>query len=348
MGIRILILLSLILFLLACKKDGVKDPVPLASGSGILVVNEGNFTWGNSSLSYINTTDGSIRNNIFSEINSAPLGDVAVSLCVQGTSVFIVVNNSGKIYRINSETFGVTGQISGLTSPRFMLPVNANKAYLTHLYDNRISILDLTACTVTGHIFIGRSTEAAVIKGQFAYISSWSFSDRVYKIDVLSDVVTDSVQTGKQPNSMVLDYHGDLWLLCDGGFTGSSAGEEHPRLQRYDSDQLNLERSIVFSDISMSPTCLQTNQNGDSLWFLNGGIYAMSVSDTLLPASPLVSSSGRNLYSLHADPVSGHLFVTDAVNYVSSGKVFEYTKTGVLVKSWTAGIIPAGMTRIGD
>ena len=57
------ILASFVLFVWACEKEAPQNEPQIYKG--FFVVNQGNFTAGNASLSFFNTTNQEINNNIF-------------------------------------------------------------------------------------------------------------------------------------------------------------------------------------------------------------------------------------------------------------------------------------------
>ena len=42
-------------------------------------------------------------------------------------------------------------------------------------------------------------------------------------VDNAADIVTDSIEVGYEPESMVIDRNGTLWVLCNGGWQGTFA-----------------------------------------------------------------------------------------------------------------------------
>ena len=67
-----------------------------SGNKGVYIVNEGNFMYGNSSLSFYDPEAKRVYNDVFQARNSAPLGDVAQSVTIWNHMAFVVVNNSGK------------------------------------------------------------------------------------------------------------------------------------------------------------------------------------------------------------------------------------------------------------
>jgi hypothetical protein len=54
----------------------------------------------------------------------------------------------------------------------------------------------------------------------------------------------------------------------------------------------------------------------------------------------MIDADERLLYSLGVDPVSGDIYLSDAIDYIQAGLVFRYNRYGTLLDSFTAGIIP--------
>jgi DNA-binding beta-propeller fold protein YncE len=325
----------------ACKKE---DTQPEESGlkDGVFIVNQGNFTAGNASLSYFESTTSVLTNDLFYEVNDAPLGDVAQSISINGDLAYIVINNSGNIYVIDRKTAEFKGKISQLSSPRFFLKINDQKAYVSDLASNSISIVNPESYELTGAINVNRSTENMVLIDTKAYVAHWSGylqaikNNQVLIIDAETDALIDSIQLGVEPNSMVVDKDQNLWVLCSGGYDN----EEIPSLWKINPQDKSVIKKYDFDDISLSPSSLVMNGTGDELMYLNNGVYGMSVSDGALPANPMIAQDGKYFYALGVDPKNSDIYVSDALDYTKNGLIYRYDHTGGLLDTFEVGIIP--------
>ncbi len=138
--------------------------LPGPAGEGMFIINEGNFMYANASLTYYIPGSGKTENEVFIRANGINLGDVAQSMSIYGDNGYIVVNNSGVIFVIDPDTFRLKGSITGLISPRYIHFIDARKAYVTDLYQEKITIVDPQAFRISGHIPTPghRSTEKMV------------------------------------------------------------------------------------------------------------------------------------------------------------------------------------------
>ncbi len=337
-------ILVLLVFFSCRKKNETPDPVDVGA-KGIFVVNEGNFTWANSSLSFFDKSGETFHPDIFAEANGIPLGDVAYSMTVYKNKGYIVVNNSGLIYIVNLSDMKYSGKITGLVSPRQMLVVNDSLAYVSDLYNTRIVKINPFTQSVTGYINIGCSSESMLLVNGKIIVSSWSYNNKVFAFDALTGNITDSVTVGKQPNSMVSDVNGNIWVLCDGCFAGSTYGEENPSLWCLTPVDLSEIKHFVFPGIQDSPVRLCMNATKDTLFYINKSICRQSINEASLQTTPFISSNGRNFYGLNVQ-ANNEIVVTDAKNYINSGDMLIYSSSGQLKKTYTTGVNPGWITVI--
>ncbi len=320
-----------------------------AADGGLFIVNEGNFQYGNASLSYYNPLTMEVENELFRRANAFALGDTAQSMTVRGDRGWVVVNNSHVIFAIDTRTFREAGRIVGFTSPRYIHFISDTKAYVTQIWDNRIFIVDPSRYEITGTIEVpgmeraSGSTERMVQQGDYIYTNCWSYQNRILKIDTRTDEVVGSLEVGIQPNSLVTDRNGKLWCLCDGSYKGTSAGSERPSLCRIGTEEFSVEARFFFAD-GDSPSELVTDGSGGRLYWINDDVWCMDADASALPQLPLISARGTIYYGLTVDPSCGDIYVADAIDYSQQGKVYRYSAEGTALDEFYAGIIPGSFS----
>lgn len=313
----------------------------LDTTSGVFIACEGNFMYGNGSLSFYNDKKMIVTNQLFYAVNNVPLGDVVQSVRLLGNNLFIVVNNSGKVYVADVRSVDFRGVITGLTSPRNVHFVSAQKAYISDLYANHLTIFNPSTFEKRGTISLdGHTSEKMIQIGRFVYISSWSFDKYILVVDSETDSMVSKIEVPYQPKDLVADNSGKLWVLSDGGFVNTSETVRKPSLCRIDPQTLTIEQIYRF-DEGMWPSSLNINSTGDTLYYINQGVYKMAVTDRYLPGSPFISNENGRFYSMAVNPHSGEVYIADAIDYLQNALILRYTGSGELTDSFKAGINPS-------
>lgn len=347
-----------------CSKEEPteKEPGFAADEESLVVVNSGNFTMSNASLTVWNAETGS-HSDAFASANGFKLGDVAQSATVHDDLLWIVVNNSNVIFAVDKVTFKEKGRIdSGLVSPRYIHFVSDEKAYVTQMYTDRIAIVNPKTYSVTGYIDVsgsqvnGGSSEEMVQIGDYVYVNLWSYGQSIDKIDTKTDKCVGSYMVGLQPYSIVKDYGENLWTLCDGGgWSGNPIGYEAPSLVELDlypgTIGSTLEKKRVFElPLGASVSKLCTNGIGTHLYFIVneynaegrnvGGVYMLDLTEQHPSYRIVVPAGERYLYSMTVSPITEQIFVADALDYQQFGSIYRYSSEGRLIGIFDAGIIP--------
>jgi len=230
-----------------------------------------------------------------------------------------------------------------LNSPRYLLPVSEDKAYVSSLYSDSLTVIDLNTNTIISYINISCSSEQMKKVGDKLYAANWSRlaapsteNNKIAIVDIQHDSFDSYITVGIEPNSMVVDKNNNLWVLCSGGYDNV----EKPCLMVINTSDNTVIKQIKFSKKNMSPTSLCINGAGDKLYFLNQDVFSLSINDTEIPSSPFLANDGHLFYSLGIDPQNEDVYISDAMDYQQNGEVFRYNKYGVFLDSERAGIIP--------
>ncbi len=337
------LIIATLIGLCSCNKDELGPQYvgggSSGKGSRILVLNEGNFGWSNSSLSILYTDSVEVENQVFLNANGYALGDVAQSAVRIGQRLFVVVNNSGKIEVLDTNSFESIGTISGFNSPRYCAQISPSKAYVSDLYSNSIQIIDPSNLQITGSIAVSGWTESISVLNGRVYVSMPD-THHLLVIDPGTDQIMDTLMVRKGSGSLLQDVNGVGWLLCSGGLN-----EELPVLYSIDLQSNEKLDSLEFTSTSESPGNLQINAFGDSLYFLNEHVYSMSVNALTLPSSPIYASTGQTFYSIYADPIDPILYVSDVKDYIQNSTIYQLSSSGNLIKTYNTGVISGNMLR---
>jgi DNA-binding beta-propeller fold protein YncE len=344
----VLIIASVSILLFSCKPKDNNIPTP--SGNyvhGVWILDEGNYTYGNAALDFYHTDKDSLEHDVFYNTNKRPLGDVAQCIYHFNGQYYIVVNNSQKIEVADEKDLKTKTVIENLTSPRYFLPVNTKKAYVSDIYGRGISIIDLSAMKLSGHITYDPKpdsawaswTEQMLLSGTNLYVTAVK-TGKLLVINTASDLISDTINLSIGAKSIALDKENRIWVLCDGSlatpFTNSKLYCIDP------SAKYKIVAQFTFPDKNTGTGSLKTNGSGDSLVFVSGSIFRMGIHEASLPGQPLIDGKNHNFYGLGVDPQNGNIYCGDALDFTQKGIVFKYRADGKLLKSFQAGVGPNG------
>lgn len=333
--------LLIAVLLSSCIKDKPQEPVKTAVNvdpeTRVLVINEGGFHDNNAGVSLYDPSSGAVADDYYKlQNNNAPLGDICQSMTKYNNHYYLVVNNSHKVVVVNAGDFVKTAEINGFNSPRYLLPITYNKAYVSDIYAASIQVVDLNSNTITGSIPCIAGTEEMALIYNKAFVTNTN-SDYCYVINTITDAIADSINVGKGGSSITIDKNAKVWVLTSGN---TSAGQ-NGKLLRIDPVTLQVEQSLAFN-ASERPNSLRINKTRDTLYYLNNGINQFLIAATTLPAAPLISEGTKIYYGLGVNPKNYSIYVSDAIDYVQKSKIEIYNPNGSFKTNFTAGFISNG------
>lgn len=344
-----IIILAVAVVMASCKpKDNPTEDV--TTYSGLYVLNEGNYTYANASLTYYNPETDSVVNNLFYRVNGSPIGDVGQSLAQNNGSLYIVVNNSNNIYKTDLNTVEYKAKLTDFISPRYMKIITNKKAYVTDIIAKGVWVINPETMTHTKFIETGKPTENMLVFGNRLYVTNWSKyyvpevrNNTVQIIDIVADQKIGEIEVGVEPNSIVLDKNNNIWVMCGGGYEQ----DEKARLFCIDPAEDRIIKTFEFAEYwpNNYPGFLNIDNTGSVLYYIdNGKVYTMSINVAELPSQPFLSpGEGGSFYNMCVDPTNGDLYVSDSKNFMTNGEVHRYTSSGTFINSFVAGIGPSFM-----
>lgn len=339
-------LIGLLIVLASCGKENVVNPNPteeeiIPFPKGVFISNEGAFNNGNASVSFYDLTTKTVQEKIYESKNNRPLGDVLQSITFDDKNAYLVLNNSSKVEVVRAADFKSVRTIDNLTSPRYFQLIDETTAYVSDLYQNAISIIDLNTNTEKEQIQIGSWSEQMVKIGNQVFVTQPSLfnqksSNQLFVINTISNEITDSITVGYNPVAMVLDKNNRIWVMCNGDFDDA---RKLGGLYKINPTNMAVETALPFEDnaVSFAPR-FAINGAKDELYFLKLDVFNLPIDATSLPTTPIIKANGRDLYGLGVNPETNEIFVGDSGNFVQRGTVTIHDSTGQELSSFKAGV----------
>lgn len=342
-------LFGVVFFTSCTDNDDAIIETPLgAYDNGVLILNQGGFNKGNASISYLSEDLNTFQNNIFALVNpTIKLGDTGQDIGFYNEFAYIVLNGSNTIKIVNRYTMAYVATIAtGLSNPRYIV-FNNGKGYVSNwgngssTTDDYIAVINLSDNSLSAPIQVAEGPERMVISNNKLYVAQqggFGFGSTVSVINLSTNVVS-SIDVGDVPNS--LEISGGTLYVLSGGKPSWTNSETAGKLSK-----INLSNDTVSGTIDFALTSHPSNlkiSNSDLFYTVDSDIFKTTVTASTLPTAALFSTTAQGVYGVYSFKVQNEkIYVGDAGDYNSDGKVHVYSLTGNLESSKTVGVIPAG------
>tara|TARA_B110000305_G_scaffold157124_1_gene173814 strand:+ start:520 stop:1572 length:1053 start_codon:yes stop_codon:yes gene_type:complete len=341
-----LISLIVLFILVGCKKDKPIEPVVESDlSNGIAVLCEGLFQQNNSSVSWVNLSNGAVTNSFFESRANRLLGDTGNDIQRYGGKVYIVVNVSSTIEVLDANTFYPIKQISMLNNgvgkqPRSITFANG-KAFVT-CYDGFLDVIDTSSLSVEQRIPVGLNPESVAVANGKIYVSNSGglnaplMDSTVSVLDLNTYAELTRITVGLNPGQLVVDNEGDIYSIIRGDFGAVSSS-----LTRIDTqiDVVADQFSINASSITKMNNKLLIG-NYDFTTQINSVLLFDALSETIENSNYLNLSEITTLYGIQYNPVNDLIYTTDAMSFTNTGFLRVFSTSGNLIQSYHLGLNP--------
>ena len=340
-----------LLFALALSSCDQADPENPVRTTGVIVANQGNFSDGNGSVMIVDPVGKTV------ETVATNLSSIIQSLELRGSVFHVVANTGGRIDIHSTETGQRVGQVTGLTSPRYMVSLGSGKAYVTNLYKTgflggTVSVIDLNTNTITKTIDVGNNPEGIVAVGGRVYVANNGFGagSTLSVINTVTDEVSETIDVGCDgPRSLVVDSEVDLWVMCTGqtlydedfNVIGETPGEIVilDGASGAETTRFALTSRIMTAGPGQDAYYSEEEQelhvvlDQNKVMRINTG--ANAIVDTFGPLA------GDPIGAVAYDAIDELMYVARVPGFASSGSVTVHDRAGVQVDFYTVGVAPA-------
>ncbi len=340
----------------ACK---VSDTPPSPYEAGAYIINRGNFSDNNGTISYIPTSSSTAQTDIFNLVNLRPLtGGVQDYAEVDGKGLILVDNSTAgqdKIEIVEVGTFRSLATLAApdIENPRQILRVGGNKAYVTcwgatgsfaNFYPNAgyIAVVSLTSNTVIKRIPVGKGPEQMTLFENEVFVgyTDGTGEKAITVINLATDgLKTPAIDIGTNGNPVGIDANGKLWV-----YANKEMIRTNPQSKAIEA------RLKVGTHPSKSPSSIVQSPDKQQFYFVyafydaadnykrKGETYRFKIADASISSTtPFIN---RLFEGLGVDPKTGNIYAGVVPSYKQAGYVLRYQPDGKLIDSVRAEIAP--------
>lgn len=315
---------------------------------GMYVLNEGNMGSNKATLDFLDLKTGVYSRNIYPSKNPSQileLGDVGNDIKIYGNSLWMVVNQSNKVEVANAHSAISRGHVT-IPNCRY-LAFQDRYAYISSYVGliNHESVLgavykvDTLSLQVVDTCIVGYQPEEMAVVGSQLYVANSGgynpmqgkdYDRTVSVIDLKTFKVVQAIDVAPNLFRVRADRYGNVWVSSRGNYADVPS-----RLYEIYNNKVVASVDVPVNDLDFI---------GDSLIYQGDkrvGIVDIRtgrvVNDNFLST---VEPPFRTPYGLIADCSSGNIYVMDATNYVSSGRLYCFDRRGKYLWSTWTGDIP--------
>ncbi len=356
--IQATLILICLLYQFSCKKTETEPSQPY--DAGVIVVNTGNFTDNNGTLSLLQKKSNTISFDIFQKENLRSIAGGISGYTEVGQKGIVLVDNStaGKdlIEIVDARTFKSIATIPSteIENPRNIVKISDKKAYITawdatgdfsNFYKNLgyVAVLDLTNNKISKKIQVQNGAETIVVAANEAFVGNSSFDkNTISVIDINSDSKKADIEVGYNPTLIGIDANGKLWLFADNELIRLNPSSKMIEA-RLKIDAINLEKTgsnFVMSADKKTIYFVHSFYDATDNYIQKGETYSFSITDSNIKTDkPFINKLFGG--GLAVDPSDGTIYAGLVPSYKQAGYVFRYKNNGALVDSTKAEIAPS-------
>ncbi len=367
--LHVILLFVFVAILTGCRGDiyiqqstSTEVEAPRITGvDGFYLINEGNMGSNKATLDYFDETTGVYHKNIYAERNPSKvkeLGDVGNDVEIYGTKLYAVINCSHKVEIMKADDATSIAKID-VPNCRYVLGYGGYvyvSSYVSPVQDDpkaplgAIFKIDTTSFKIVDRVDVGYQPEEMVVSNGKIYIANSGgyrapdYDRTVSVVDLQSFEVIKDIDVDINLHRVKRDRNGMVYV--------SSRG-----------DNASIPSCLYVIDPTIDRVVAEVNTPISDMWIHGDSAYIYSSARNDITHTTTVSYSILNLNTLRVvddkiikdgtdvnikmphgiavHPITGEIYITDARNYVSSGRIHCYSSDGVLQWTQTTGEIPS-------
>ncbi len=328
---------------MACSDDS-EEPKPIIDPVYYsYILNEGSWPGNNANISLFDPVAGElIQSDVYQAVNGRKMGELANAMIEDDDQIYVVLNGSKYVARLDAtckeQARYTFAEAEG--APR-CIDVEDGFVYVTQ-YGGQVSKLDAKTMTRVATFNGGDNLEGIVADDGKLYVANgWkgidTFNNELLVIDAETMKQTGSIKVVENPGKLY-EIDDKIYLLSVGNYVDVEAS-----LQLIDP-ATNTAKPITSADkITEGNDGLiyGVRSTYDAEWKLTNSFFVYNprsgrVEDTSFLRDAPDSFSTVAIYLLEVDENTGYIYVGTS-DYVSTGTIYQFDKTGKLLHKFDSG-----------
>ena len=329
----------------SCSKNPVPDE---RAYSGVIIINQGNFSQQNGSISYYDEETGQVVNLAFEAANGGvSLGAVVLSGWVdEHNTVYLLCANPDKIVRIDAATAKVRApEISqGLANPRNMLTyggyiyvTNSGTDYIEdgwfwEYVNAYVSVYNQSTGTHIRNIPVGSDAEGLCVANGQLFVA---VKEGIKIIDPLTHNITATIRSDSYwgaAKHLAVDYQNHVWVSYPGEgvmeMNSSYTAEERTISVPLDYEgyiTVNKERDQLLTFATLYDDNWQSTGSSVFAVDIHSGSYKSLI-------------DGEQFYSVGANPFTGTIYTSEVNGFTTNSTLMVLKPDGTPIDTKTVGV----------
>lgn len=320
------------------------DPV-----TGVLVLNQGNFSDGSGSITAYDPRSGNVRVSAVSNLSSILQAGV-----LRDGTLFVTANTGNRVDLFDATSLQRTGQIGNLGSVRY-LAFSGNRMFVTRLFSNQVAVVNLDSRSIERTIEAGQNAEGVVVVGNQVVIANSNFGNGTTLTWASGDGSSPAITSDAEcegPRLMAVDRENEVWVLCTGATVYNATFTEIIRQSNGAVRVFNPATRQVVARFDLDVQ-LGSSGPGQDLYFnpdaqelyavLRDGRVLRFNTRTNQAAGVMGPVEGAPIGAIAYDAAAEELYLGRVTGFATAGFVTVHARNGTEIRRFPAGIAPTAI-----
>lgn len=331
-----------------CKKTAFK---------GVWVLNEGQFTQNEATLSLWDEQQRAICSDVFGSVNGKPLGDVANKLLRVADTMYILMTGSALVYKIQLPSLKLISESrfpQGFYLQDFAVAAE-NEIWVTAFNvvakKYKLFVLNSLSMEVEGEIDLPPHPYGLVCADDYAYVACGNYpnqspNNQLAVVHIPRRSLSQLISLPKQNPTKIRLYQDKIAVLCAGNYATSDSSSVVSFINRHN---LEPEKNVYFQgsvyEICVAGAYLLGVKDAENATNIYEGTALFSIKLDDYTTLPNIKQdldfeprrSGNFLYKLFYDEATGNVWVT----FSTGQKGYVLNPFLQVVDSFRTGLYPS-------